>query len=57
MKTIDGKKGSANLYIEGSIIYEIKRRERYNNKRRLKIRAKILEDGPLASDEEFDEEL
>lgn len=53
IKTIDGKKGTANFYIESSIINEINRRERINNKKRLKIRAKILEDGPLAFDEEF----
>lgn len=57
LNTTDGKKGSANFYIEAAIINEINRREKKLNKRTNKIRNKILEAGPLASDEEFDETL
>lgn len=57
LNTIDGRSGSANFYIEAAIINEIARREKRLNKRRRAIRSKILEAGPLASDEEFDEPL
>lgn len=57
LNTIDGRKGSANFYIEASIINEIERREKRLNRRTNRIRNRILEAGPLASDEEFDETL
>ena len=57
VKTIDGTKGSACFYIEASISYEIQRRERRKNKRIQKQRDKILAQGPLARDEEFDDSL
>lgn len=57
LNTIDGRKGTANFYVEASILNEIERREKKINKRTNKIRSKILEAGPLASDEEFDENL
>lgn len=57
LNTSDGRKGTANFYIEAAIINEIHRREKKLNKRTNKIREKILDAGPLASDEEFEEEL
>ena len=58
LNTTDGRKGTANFYIEASIINEINRREKRLNKRANKIRNRLLEeDGPLASDEEFVEDL
>lgn len=57
LNTRDGNRGSANFYIEASIINEINRREKKLNRRTTRIRNKILEAGPLASDEEFDETL
>ena len=53
----DSRKGTANFYIEASIVNEINRREKKLNKRTKAIRNKILEKGPLADDEEFDETL
>lgn len=50
-------RGSANFYIEAAIINEVNRREKKLNRRTTRIRSKILEAGPLASDEEFDETL
>lgn len=57
LNTIDGRKGSANFFIEAAISNEITRREKRLNRRTNKIRNRILEAGPLASDEEFDETL
>jgi hypothetical protein len=59
IESIDGRKGSARFYIEASIAFEIQRREKKitHNKRVMRKRAKILEKGPLASDEEFDDSL
>lgn len=57
LDTMDGRKGTADFYTQASIHYEIERQEYRINKRRLKQRAKILESGPLADDEEFDEYL
>lgn len=53
LDAIDCRNGTGFFYIEASIINEIERRERRLNKKKLKIRAKILEEGELASDEEF----
>jgi hypothetical protein len=57
LNTSDGRKGTANFYIEAAIINEINRREKKINRRANRIRNKILEAGPLASDEEFEEDL
>ena len=57
LNTSDGRKGTANFYIEAAIINEINRREKKLNRRTNRIRNKILEKGPLAEDEEFDETL
>lgn len=57
LNTSDGRKGTANFYIEAAIINEIRRREKRLNRRTNKIRSKILEAGPLKEDEEFDETL
>jgi hypothetical protein len=55
LDTVDGRRGTADFYTQASLHYEIERQEKRMNKRTLKRRAKILEAGPLASDEEFDE--
>lgn len=57
LNTIDGRTGSANFYVEAAILNEIARREKRLNRRTNRIRNKILEAGPLAADEEFDETL
>ena len=57
LNTVDGNRNSANFYIESAVINEIQRREKRLNKKTNRIRQKILDNGPLASDEEFDETL
>lgn len=52
LDTIDGRRGTSNWYLEASIINEIERRERRNNKKVMKRRARV---GELREDEEWDE--
>ena len=52
LDTIDGRRGTSRWYKEASIINEIERREKRNNRKVMKRRAKVE---PLREDEEWDE--
>ena len=53
LDTIDGRRGTSNWYLEASVINEIERREKRNNRKVLKRRARVP--GGLREDEEWDE--
>ena len=57
LDAVDGRANTGSFFTEAAVINEIQRQERRLNKKRLKARAKILEEGDLASDEEFSPSL
>jgi hypothetical protein len=57
LDAVDGRASTGSFFTEAATINEIEREEKRLNKKRLKVRAKILNEGELASDEEFSENL
>lgn len=57
LDAVDGRANTGSFFTEAAVINEIERQERRLNKKSLKVRAKILEEGELASDEEFSPNL